>query len=340
MPHKRKGSKYWWIRVAGVRRSSETTDWQRADFIEKRDNAAAWDRKNRGIEPEKLWETACLEYLQDREGNIKNVNHIAMLVEFWKPHLAGKFLSEIDSAMVHKIIKEHRLITPSPSPQNNTANVFIRFVKRVMSHSGKTSKLKMFKSYEAPDRYLSLQEWRALEAVMSPELRQIATFSLATGLRQGNVMRLQWNQVKGDVVTIDASETKTGVTYTIPLNKTAQAILAERRGSPVRDLRNVFMLDKPLTSLNLNKAWWKALEASGVEHIKWHGLRHTFASWLAQNDVPEGVLSRLGCWSTKGAMVHRYAHLSVQHLRKWSDVIDTILAQPAEVADSTQELTA
>lgn len=47
-------------------------------------------------------------------------------------------------------------------------------------------------------------------------------------------------------------------------------------------------------------------------------LRHTWASWHRQNDVPTWVLQELGGWKS-AEMVRRYAHLSVKHLAPYAD---------------------
>lgn len=57
------------------------------------------------------------------------------------------------------------------------------------------------------------------------------------------------------------------------------------------------------------KAWQKALKRAGIENFRWHDLRHTWASWLAQKGVPLSDIQEMGGWETP-AMVQRYAHLS------------------------------
>ncbi|WP_264318416.1 tyrosine-type recombinase/integrase [Acidithiobacillus ferrooxidans] len=69
----------------------------------------------------------------------------------------------------------------------------------------------------------------------------------------------------------------------------------------------------PVTDVT-TKAWYKALERADIpEGFRWHDLRHTWASWHAQNGTPLHVLQEMGGWSSPST-VKRYAHLSVQHL--------------------------
>lgn len=59
----------------------------------------------------------------------------------------------------------------------------------------------------------------------------------------------------------------------------------------------------PLRSAN-TRTWRAALKACGIENFRWHDLRHTWATWLRQNDVPTWVLQELGGWKSE-TMVRR-----------------------------------
>jgi hypothetical protein len=63
------------------------------------------------------------------------------------------------------------------------------------------------------------------------------------------------------------------------------------------------------------KAWYAALKRVGIEDFRWHDLRHTWASWHAQNSTSTQELQELGGWSCT-EMVQRYAHLGGDHLKK------------------------
>ena len=56
----------------------------------------------------------------------------------------------------------------------------------------------------------------------------------------------------------------------------------------------------------------------------WHGLRHTFASWLGQSGASEIVIDQLCGWAEKDTR-SIYTHLNVESLRPYSEVIDRVL---------------
>jgi integrase len=56
-------------------------------------------------------------------------------------------------------------------------------------------------------------------------------------------------------------------------------------------------------------------DSSRLEGYTWHGNRHTFASRLAMNGVPDRTIMQLGGWKSE-RMVKRYSHLSADYLRE------------------------
>ncbi|MFT5220953.1 MAG: integrase [Planctomycetota bacterium] len=96
------------------------------------------------------------------------------------------------------------------------------------------------------------------------------------------------------------------------------------------------MVGNPLAKAN-TKAWRHALVRAGIENFRWHDLRHTWASWHAQNGTPLHILQELGGWSDI-RMVQRYAHLAPEHLASYAGnisglkgVSDTFTATPEKM---------
>jgi integrase len=132
----------------------------------------------------------------------------------------------------------------------------------------------------------------------------MAQFSVATGLRQSNVTRLQWKQVglERRHLWVAADQHKNGSAHAVPLNEIALQVLLRRQG----DHRTyVFTYEgAPIVQVN-TKAWRNALNRAGIENFGWHDLRHTFATWHREAGTPTHELQRLGGWKTQ-SMVERY----------------------------------
>lgn len=128
---------------------------------------------------------------------------------------------------------------------------------------------------------------------------------LLTGCRKGELVRLQWSEVKED--TLFLKDSKTGP-RTVLLNAQAKGILdlQPRTGSSYVFPSPVDSSQPRSTELSL---WRKVRRQAGIADVRLHDLRHTFASHAILQGVPVPVVSHLlGHSGTR--MTLRYAHVS------------------------------
>ncbi len=178
-------------------------------------------------------------------------------------------------------------------------------------------------SRESPPEFDYLTEDeidRLLEGCGSPQLRAIVTVAVHTGMRRGEIFGLQWRDVafdKGENGLITVRKPKNDDTRYIPMN---QAVREALSGYPKRIVAGklcpwVFSgaTGSPLT--DVKKGFANALRRAGIErHIRFHDLRHTFASHLVMKGVDLRAVAKLGGWRDI-QMVMRYAHLAPAHLQ-------------------------
>ncbi len=62
-----------------------------------------------------------------------------------------------------------------------------------------------------------------------------------------------------------------------------------------------------------NTAWRNAVDKAGLGDLRFHDLRHTWASWHRQNGTSCDELKELGGWKSR-SMVDRYAKFATEHL--------------------------
>jgi integrase len=164
-------------------------------------------------------------------------------------------------------------------------------------------------------RWLTRAEWRKLRAELAPHLQRMADVAISTGLRWSNVAGLQWEQVSLErkIVSIGAGEAKGRKALSIPL--APKAIAALRRGGAKRAGFVFTYNGEPLTSPKTG--WNAAVKRSGIDPVRWHDLRHTWASWHIQNGTPPMVLKELGGWASL-EQVMIYAHLAPSHVARYA----------------------
>src|SRR5437773_8671946 len=140
------------------------------------------------------------------------------------------------------------------------------------------------RSYDIVNPAILLGDSAIIALTLCRELaqRDVALFALATGLRQSNVVGLEWSHVNLEAAHawVGASQSKNRKPIAVPLNETAVAILRRQLG---RHPDEVFTFaGKPLGWAN-TRAWRNALKRAGIEDFRWHDLRHTRATWHRQS---------------------------------------------------------
>jgi integrase len=168
-----------------------------------------------------------------------------------------------------------------------------------------------------------------LEAIERDPNIQAANFMkmvLFTGMRRGELFRLQRQDVDFDRGFIHLRDPKGGVDQKIPLNAAARGLLEAhpRGGSPY-----VFPGRGGNQRTDINKQVTRIKEAAGLpkDFRALHGLRHVYASMLASSGQVD--LYTLGKLLThkSAAMTQRYAHLRDETLRRASDLAGDLIGQ-------------
>lgn len=343
---KRFGSRFWYTRIGGVPVSLRTEVAADAEALEGKLKQQHWQETYLGVKPRKSWEQACVQWGKEAGGKITWKDDVRA-VNFWTRFFGGlKDLREINRERVDEICQQAFEITKEASPQNNTANHYIAYLSAILRAASRKwdwiERSPLLRRYPAPDgrkRWLSVGEWRGLERSLPWGLRLPAKFALATGLRRGTLVALQWGQIVVSSRSMAFPGTSNKLGNTIPLNDTAMGVLEEIQASPVRHMQLVFTKDGKKLG-HYQKEWYRALDKCGLRGVEgqedfcWHGLRHTWASWLAQAGVPEWARKRLGGWSSR-EMVDRYSHLDLEALRPYAAVIDTLLSQSTDKQKAT-----
>ena len=188
------------------------------------------------------------------------------------------------------------------------------------------------------ERWLTFDEEKKLLFASPKWLQEIIVFAINTGFRQSEILNLKWSQVDLKRRTIIILEQKNRSVDTLPINETALNVLLEKNKSRNNKTDLVFPNEnnKRIGTSHLIKTFHKAIKTSGIPKLRFHDLRHTFASRLVQNGADLFSVQKLGRWKNL-PMVMRYAHHQPESLRPAIELMDkhkseviTILSQSSQ----------
>lgn len=321
MLYKRK--KTWWVDFVSpngerVRHSARTQDKKKAQQYHDRLKAEYWAQDQLNKKPEYTWKEAVVKWLNEKSYKATIEQDRSNLI-WWDQYLGGLKLSEINRDLLLEIGQ-----IKADETSESTANRYLALVRAILRIArdewewiDSIPKVRMYKVSKRRIRWLRHEEAANLLAELPAHQRGMCVFALSTGLRQGNVKGLEWTQIdlKRKVAWVHADQAKAGEPIAFPLNQDALEVLEEMRGNHDRF---VFTYKgKQINQVN-TAAWKKALARAGLDDFRWHDLRHTWASWMAQNGTPLNVLQEMGGWKSV-EMVRRYAHFSAEHLSPYAD---------------------
>ena len=346
-PRGQRGTLWIDITVDGerIKRSAGTTDRRAAEEYAATLARDLWRAKRLGDTPRVTWDAAVLAWMADH-GHRRSIEDIKLRLRWLSERLQGKPLDSINDRVIRALAAERKAqpVDQSGTPSSNaTVNRHLAELSKILHYAHARHWLPagvppIAKMHEPARRvaWLTPAQAAALLLELPPHLRAMAGFALATGLRESNVRLLCWQQVDVQRRTawVFADQAKAGRDLTVPLNEAAMRVLHAQAGQHSRwvfpvprwvekrhaDEAPRQVADAPTAKIS-NHAWRKACERAKLPWLRFHDLRHTWASWHVQAGTPLPVLKDLGGWATL-TMVERYAHLGVSHVAAWAGNID------------------
>ena len=227
-----------------------------------------------------------------------------------------------------------------------TANHYLILIRRMFNLAIKwglleknpADGLEKFKTPPNRERYLSKEELpRFLNALEEMEDRlSMAAIKLLlfTGCRKGEILSLQWSQVKLDEGRLFLPVTKNGKSRSVVLNNKAKdvlEILAENKDDDVRTKSSDHLFSSRAGATrkylnDLRNPFLKVCLAARIDDLRIHDLRHSFASFAVMAGSSLYDVSKL-LGHSDAKMTQRYAHLSDDSLQKASDNVSQMIDQ-------------
>ncbi|MBN1272507.1 MAG: tyrosine-type recombinase/integrase [Candidatus Aminicenantes bacterium] len=175
-------------------------------------------------------------------------------------------------------------------------------------------KVRFFREDNRKERVLNFEEGEALIGHAKGYLKDVIVVALNTGMRRGEILNLRWEDVDFDRRFVFVEKTKSGRARSIPMNSVLFETLRRIRRNGTSE-EYVFWnkkTGKPIQ--DVKKSFKSACEDAGIENLRFHDLRHTFATRLVESGVDIVTVAEL-LGHTSLRMTMRYSHPSPDHKR-------------------------
>jgi len=256
-------------------------------------------------------------------------------VELFMNPFFGK--QRVRSVTTADVAEFHGSLSHTPYQANRTLGVLSKMMNLAEiwglrdRHSNPCEDIQRYPEHKR-ERFLSLKEVEALgRGLDAAELDgsegkyacNAFRLLLLTGCRLSEIQRLEWEHVYLDEGELRLPDSKTGA-KTVHLGAAAIALM---RGLPRIDMNPFVIAGKNPGSYltDLQRPWRRIRGAAGLEDVRIHDLRHTFASGgLAVGEGLSMIAKLLG--HTQVQTTARYAHLAADPIKQAADKIAERLA--------------
>ena len=246
------------------------------------------------------------------------------------PRFKGRPIACIDSRDVRQWFASLHAKPASADRSAPILSVIMRQAEVYGYRAAGSNPCKGIKRYrrEGRERFLSAAEMRSLAAVLDrfeadrPQQVAIIRLLLLTGCRASEVRTLKWRYRREGKLFLPDSKTGPRKVF---LNTPARAVIERqpRTDSPFvfpspRDPERACSPNLPL--------WYLMRRQAGIEDVRLHDLRHTFASHAVLRGIPLPVVSRM-LGHKRPSMTLRYAHVGDREIEAAAERIGAAIAR-------------
>jgi len=258
------------------------------------------------------------QFLEDPDTTaLRYHDSLSLLLAWWVNHCGGEKVLELN---VLKLREARDKLRKGRSPA--TVNRYLSALRSCWNW-GRASGLVpqdhawptrlLMKEDNERQRYLTDDELNGLLKAAkdhSPTMYAAVVVSVGCGLRQGELLNLKWSDIDLEKQRLSILRTKTDQPRTVYLPAAAVDALRTLKSGPLVSTQSIFLSEsgEPLNRGTIRIRWLPIRDKAKLHNFRWHDLRHSCASFLAQQGATLlEIASVLGHRST--SVTRRYAHL-------------------------------
>jgi integrase len=301
--------------------------------------------ENRHLDVKKVPNTTFFELCNqywEMHGQHKRMKGLNNLIEIWKARIGNVPLKELSQQRLEKYLNdrmEESRKEPPPDAKKKrrvlcaaTRNRHLAILKAMfnkgtqwgLTDHNPAAGIERLRENGARTRFLDQGEVKTLLGACSDEFRPILLTAIHTGMRRGEILKLKWADVDFANRMFTVQESKSGKKRTIPMDET----LAETLKALPSRFQKGYVFPSPVNEgkpmVDVNHVFRRLVDKAKIENVRFHDLRHTFASHLVMNGVDIKTVQEL-LGHANLTMTMRYSHLAPVHRARALKILDSAL---------------
>ena len=335
------------FRFAGqmIRESSKSdskTVAKDAERVRRRQLEESWNQiKRRKLPP--LFSLAAADWLRTRTGIAPSTDRSYKLAI---SQLTKDFGKQLLCDLSGEDLATYQTRRKRDGVSNRTVNIELGVLRSILRRyrmwEAIAADVDFLKESASPGRALTAKEEAALLDSASKSrcrsLYPVIMLGINTGMRASEIRGLTWGQVDffAKSLTVGKSKTAAGTGRIIPLNPRAVAVLThwrslfrgaepehyvfphEKYGLAGNDRKQCAYEIIPTEPMHRWKVAWESARKTANVTCRFHDLRHTFISRLAESQASDSTVMALAGHVSR-AMMERYSHVRMEAKRRAVD---------------------
>ena len=341
----------WWIKFYDQGRafyeSSGSKDQQDAERLLKRRQGEVVTGRFGGLAPERirmvdLFEDVLADHKRYRRATTKDVaTRIRMHL---KPAIGDVRAAQLGTRHVERYIDQRR----EEGAAEATINRELAIIRRAFSLGFKSDPPRVLRQIHVPhlkeqnarQGFLEFADYIRLRNELPKEYRPVLVVGYHTGIRIGELRKIQWDQVDfaAGEIRLQETQTKNDRPRTVPIYGEMREWLLwakEERDQSWPDCPWVFQRHRRQIG-DFRKAWKSACERAGLSCLLFHDLRRSAVRNMERAGIPRNVAKAISGHRTD-SVYQRYDIVSRRDLASAGDRMESYFLEQSEQVPAPSE---